>query len=266
MAAVDVDSGDPSQLISEYPPLAVLPTRRGSHVMFDVDEPMADRYDLTAFGIEFDFKCSGYIREHGHNFIQLADVLYQRDPDDWNPFPQPLLFSLTELDRTAPVKSGGSTLIQPDPASALTLATEGNRECHPIPPCTGVGEQARPRHQPRRMERPGAGSGLHVQLIDVCATGRRRSTGYWHSLWLPGNGSTGKAGMGTTGMTLSCNLPEVSGPAKHGGPELRDVTKPLGICIYKAGVNGNWPSNSSCHETPLSTFSGGVDHEPRDSV
>ena len=95
--------------------------------MFDVDEPMADRYDLTAFGIEFDFKCSGYIREHGHNFIQLADVLYQRDPDDWNPFPQPLLFSLTELDRTAPVKSGGSTLIQPDPASALTLATEGNR-------------------------------------------------------------------------------------------------------------------------------------------
>ena len=109
-------------MISEHDPFLVLPTERGCHLLWDTENAIPDRNGIEAFGLTYDLRCRGYLREHGDGIVRLADALYERDPNETNPFPQPLLIPLAELERTAPRKAQREG--QPDPASALALAVK----------------------------------------------------------------------------------------------------------------------------------------------
>lgn len=128
MGGMDVDHGDPHSVVSAHDPFLVLPTERGCHLMWDTNEDFPDRNGIEAHGLTYDLRCKGYLREHGGGILALATALYERAPNECNPFPQQLLIPLSELESKAPkLVPSGNEISQPDHATAMSLAQVGNR-------------------------------------------------------------------------------------------------------------------------------------------
>lgn len=88
LTALDVDEGDPAELVARRQPLAVLRTRRGWHLLYRDDEPRGNGR-FTALGVKGDVRSGirgagpqrtngGYIRFHPGGAEGLSDAL--RDP------------------------------------------------------------------------------------------------------------------------------------------------------------------------------------------